>query len=416
MTRAGLLLLLVAAVAVAGGRARLGGTLTVAAVVKTAHGDPLLADTPLEATLTGLTKLPPCRLGELSRPSPRTLRLTIRASARAADVAAALTRVKDTPSPYRPLLASVKSIAAPSASVVELELEGPAPELEAVLCHPALATAPSTFAVSDDRLLVNVDPALPRAWLDAIVIRATDARTAERLLAQRKVQVLLGAEAGEGPMLYATYLVAHPKLGAAFARAVESSVDRPGLTRFFVRPPVRPLTSLFPPSVEGAARRLPVEPPPPPARPAPLPAPVELTLVFDASLDEHRAVAERLQVKLGPLGYRLKLEALARRDLRDRLGRGPELALVGVLLPPRPAPALQLLLGLAGQPARLGELDALADAARDEAVFERAARGLPTLFPLFVQGLGVTSAREVQHLTRDEYGLPRLDDVFLAGE
>jgi hypothetical protein len=35
---------------------------------------------------------------------------------------------------------------------------------------------------------------------------------------------------------------------------------------------------------------------------------------------------------------------------------------------------------------------------------------------LFVQGLGVTTSPQVQHLTRDAYGLPRLDDVFLAPE
>lgn len=417
--RAALVGLLVGScLAFAGGRARAGGTLEAAAVVKTAHGDPLLADTPVEATLSQLTKLPPCRLGELSRPAPRVVRLTLRASATASDVVSSLLRVRDTASPYRALLAPMRAATATSATTVDLELDGPAPDFEAVLCHPVLAVTPSFFASMSDRLVTNADPALPRAWVDGLTIRATDARTAERLVAQRKAQVLLGGEAGEGVLLFATYLVAHPRLGPAFAQALESTVDRPGLTRFFVRPPARPLSTLIPPAAEGATRKSALADVtwPTPARPAPLATPVELTLVYDAALDEQRAVAERLQVKLGALGYRLKLEALPRRQLRERLAAGPDLALVGVLLPPQPAPALSMVLALAKEPSRLADLDGLGELARAEAVVERASRPQANIFPLYVQGLGVTVSREVQHLTRDAYGLPRLDDVFLAGE
>lgn len=415
MTRA-LVLLLLPSIAFAGGRARAGGTLEAAAVVKSAHGDPLLADTPLEATLSQLTKLPPCKLGELSRPSPRTVRLIIRTATRAQDVVTSLQHVKETPSPYRALLAPMKSASAVGSNVVEIELDGAAPDFEAVLCHPVLAVTPSYFASMSDRLVANADPALPRAWLDGITVRATDARTAERLVAQRKAQVLLGGESGEGALLYATFLVAAPKLGPAFAQALESSVDRPGLTRFFVRPPAKPLSTLIPPAAEGRKSTLGDIVWPTPARPAPLATPVELTLIYDATLDEHRAVAERLQVKLGPLGYRLKLEALPRRQLRERLAAGPDLALVGLLMPPLPAPAFALTLSLAGEPARLAEWDSLNVEARSDAAVERASKPMPNVFPLFVQGLGVTTTREVQHLTRDSYGLPRLDDVFLAGE
>lgn len=415
MTRL-LVLVLIPSLGLAGGRARAGGTLEAAAVVKSAHGDPLLADTPLEATLSQLTKLPPCKLGELSRPAPRTVRLVIRTATRAQDVVTSLQHVKDSPSPYRALLAPMKSAAATGANVVEIELDGASPDFEAVLCHPVLAVSPSYFASMSDRLVANADPALPRAWLDGITVRATDARTAERLVAQRKAQLLLGGESGEGALLYATFLVAAPKLGPAFAQALESSVDRPGLTRFFVRPPAKPLSTLIPPASEGRRSTLGDVVWPTPAKPAPLATPVELTLVYDASLDEHRAVAERLQVKLGPLGYRLKLEALPRRQLRERLAAGPDLALVGLLMPPLPAPALSLTLSLAREPARLAEWDALNEQARSDAAVERASKPMPNVFPLFVQGLGVTTTREVQHLTRDSYGLPRLDDVFLAGE
>ena len=408
---------LVAAAPLAGGRARAGGVLEVAAVVKTAYVDPLLADTPLEATLTGLTRLPPCRLGELSRPAPRAVRLTLKAQVAAGDVVAHLVRVRDSASPYRALLAPLKGATA-TGGVVDLELDGPAPDFEAVLCHPVLAIGPSSFTSTGDRLVVNADPALPRAWLDGLVIRATDARTAERLVAQGRAQLLLGADRGEGAQLYATYLVAAPRLGAPFAQALEASVDRPGLTRFFVRPPSRPLTALLPPAVDAPGHKsaLADASRPAPPRPAPLAAPVELTLAFDASLDDHRAVAERLQVKLGPLGYRLKLEALARPQLRARLASGVDLALVGVLLPPAPAPALATVLSLGAPVQRLAELDGLPDAERADAVVERALKPTPGVFPLFVQGLGVTSAPQVQHLTRDAFGLPRLDDAFLAPE
>ncbi|MBE2248069.1 MAG: peptide ABC transporter substrate-binding protein [Myxococcus sp.] len=417
MRRLALVALAWSTLTLAGGRARVGGTLEVAAVVKTAHADPLLADTPLEATLSQLTKLPPCRLGELSRPSPRVVRLAVRAAVTPAEVVRSTLRVKETPSPYRALLAPLLSAREAGPALVDFELDGPAPDFEQVLCHPVLAVGPSFFASMSDRLVTNADPALPRAWLDGLSIRATDARTAERLVAQRKAQVLLGGALGEGAMLYATYLVAHPRLGPAFAQALEASVDRPGLTRFFVRPPARPLSTLIPPGSDGQKKGTLVDVAwPAPARPAPLATPMELTLLYDAGLDEQRAVAERLQVKLGALGYRLKLEALARRQLRERLAAGPDLALVGLLMPPQPGPALSLALALGNAPARLSELDALTEPARAEAVAERASRPLPNLFPLYVQGLGVTAARDVQRLTRDAFGLPRLDDVFLAVE
>jgi peptide/nickel transport system substrate-binding protein len=412
-----LVLMSFAGLSEAGGRARAGGTLEAAAVVKTAHGDSLLADTPLEATLSQLTKLPPCKLGELSRPSPRSVRLVIRTSTTAADVVKSLHRVKETPSPYRALLGPMVSASASASNIVEIELESSAPDFEAVLCHPVLAVSPSFFTSTGDRLVAHGDPGLPRAWLDSITIRATDARTAERLVAQRKAQLLLGGDSGEGALLYATFLVAHPRLGQPFAQALESSIDRPGLTRFFVRPPAKPLSTLIPPASEGGKKEsLAAVVWPTPSRPAPLATAIELTLVYDAALDEHRAVAERLQVKLGPLGYRLKLEAMPRRQLRERLVTNPDLALVGVLMPPLPLPSLAIVMSLAHEPSRLLDLEALPELARTEAVAERASKPIPNVFPLFVQGLGVTAARVVKHLNRDAYGLPRIDDVFLAAE
>lgn len=409
-SRLPLFIVVLATFAFGGGRARLGGTLEAAALVKAPSSDPLLADTPLEATLSQLTRSPPCRLGDLSRPAPKTVRLSIKTSIRAADVVQAMVRIKDTPSPYRALFTPVRAVTASGASTVDFELDAISSDFEQVLCHPVLAVGPASFAPSSDRLLANADPGLPRPWLDAIVLRATDSRTAERLVAQRKVQVVLGADSNEGELLYATYLIAQPRLGSTFAQALESSVDRPGLTRFFVRPPARALSTLVPPASFGAKRQPLLDITwPTPARPAPLATPVELNLVFDESVEGHRAVAERLQVKLGTLGYRLKLEALPRRQFRERLTTGPDLALVGVLVPPSPVPALELIAALSNEKVQL-------DGQPHDALIERASKPAANVFPLFVQGLGVSATRDVQHLTRDSYGLPRLDDVFLAGE
>ena len=48
--------------AFAGSRARVGGTLKIATATKATETDPLLADTPLEATLNALLNRPICRL------------------------------------------------------------------------------------------------------------------------------------------------------------------------------------------------------------------------------------------------------------------------------------------------------------------------------------------------------------------
>src|SRR5207249_3556921 len=125
--------------------------------------------------------------------------------------------------------------------------------------------------------------------------------------------------------------------------------------RFFVRAPAAPL---------GAA--------PPPARPPALTVPKEVTLLFDSSLEDQRTVAARIQVRLHPLGYRVALKAISRKELRARWAkRDYELVLFSALMPPEPANALAVTLELAHAkelaaktlPALGAILD---DAARDE--------------------------------------------------
>jgi MarR-like DNA-binding transcriptional regulator SgrR of sgrS sRNA len=401
--------LLFTAGAFAGGRPRYGGTLQLAAVTKGApQADPLLADAPVEAALAQLTAVPLCRLVEPSRPSPLLLRLTPLPGVSGEALGRALERVRGSGSPYRALLAGVKSVLV-TAQSVELALEAPAPELERLLCHPALSMGPGPFSGPGATALLTLPDGRP--YLDAVKVTATDARSAERALRERRAQVVLGsASTDEAPQLFATFLAVSSVLGAPLRTAVEASLDRGDLTRFFVRPPAAPMAALLPPALTGAA-----PPPPRPARPAPLTPAREVTLLFDEALDEHRAVAERLQVKLQPLGYRVALTALPRQALRARVeAHDYELALETRLLPPSAAGVVQLL-----APARAAPLLSLTDERAREAKARELAGLLPAelnLVPLYVQGLGVTSARELQHLGRDSYGLVRLDDTFLSAE
>ncbi len=121
-------------------------------------------------------------------------------------------------------------------------------------------------------------------------------------------------------------------------------------------------------------------------------------------------------MKLQPLGFRVSFRPVTRAELRS--GTTSELTLQTVLLPPSAPAAIELVLDL-------GSLKAPASlhAAPDAATQDKVARDLalstqPELdvIPLCVQGLGVATGNELQHLTRDAMGLPRLDDVFLSSE
>ena len=128
-------LMLLALPAAGGSRARYGGTLKIASAAKATETDPLLADTPIEATLVSLLNRPLCRIersgaitgllvSELTHPTPTTLRALLRPNlARAngveltaAEVAAHLTRIAAGSSPYRALLAPLKSATATGSS------------------------------------------------------------------------------------------------------------------------------------------------------------------------------------------------------------------------------------------------------------------------------------------------------------
>lgn len=411
----GLACVLLAGVALAGGRARFGGTLPVALVTKGLESRALYADTPTDAVAQSLVATPLCRLVDVSSPGPGALRLSPHAGVAAADVAAALERVASGSSPYRALLSGVARWKADSLGV-ELTLSGPTADLPRGLCHPAFGVSPGPF---QGLPRATASPTHPdgRPFLDGVTVSTGDARAAERAFAQRKVGLVVGGAStvDEGPQLFVTVLVFPPALRPHLSTAVESTVDRGDLVRFFLRPPSAPLHGLLPVSLGG-----PAEPTPRPARPPALSPPREVTVTWDAGADVERAIAERLQVKLQPLGYRVALKATPRDEVRARAASSQELTLQSLLLPPSPTAALAVLIEASGQRAQLSQALAAIAAAPDPDVKARelAVELLPRLplLPLATRGVALAAQNDLQHLTRDALGLPRLADVFYAPE
>ncbi|MFP2913657.1 peptide ABC transporter substrate-binding protein, partial [Pyxidicoccus sp. 3LFB2] len=192
-----------------------------------------------------------------------------------------------------------------------------------------------------------------RPYLDRLLLTRTDERGLARLWSSRQVQLELGVssetDTQAGAPLYATYLAfSSRKLPADFRQSVESAIDREDLTRLFVHAPALPMPHLLPPQLVPQGPR---------PRPAPPPsgAPRTVTLLYDAALEDQRAVAERIQVKLHERGYTVALEGLSRSALRARQAKGDfELMLHALLLPPVPGPALAVVLEAGGRRDLLG--------------------------------------------------------------
>ncbi|SEL65080.1 extracellular solute-binding protein, family 5 Middle [Stigmatella aurantiaca] len=440
------LLVLGAAPTLAAGRVPYGGELRLAHTGPAPQGDPTLADTPVEATLLGLQSRPLCRLEangtahpavarELSRPMAQTVRIALPSLGLANTLARAWTRFTgtDAPSPYRALLFAVNGEArqlSPRGAALELPLSFPWPDLERSLCHPALALpvttgAPSlgpfastTPGVFDARLGYPEG----RPYLDRLLVTRTDERGLTRMWNARQVHVALGAlpEAGApvGAALHATYLAFSPRrVPADFRQAFESAIDRDDLIRLFVRAPAVPMPHLLPPALLAQAPR------PRPGSPA-SGGTRTVTLLYDAGLEDQRAVAERIQVKLHERGYKVALEPLPRATLRSRWAKGDfDLMLHALLLPPLPGPALAVVLDAAGRKDLLGVelplIGAIEDtSARDTRARERALALAPSvpLLPLYAQGLGLRVAPEVEGLEMDAQGLPLLEGAYLPPE
>jgi peptide/nickel transport system substrate-binding protein len=428
-----LFLLFLAFPSFAASRARYGGTLKIATAVKATETDPLLADTPLVATLVSLLHRPLCRIersgavtpvlaSELSRPSPTSVRALLRpglARASGSDLASAelashLTRIAGSLSPYRALLAPLKS-----ASGSELTLAFPFPDFERALCHPALApSGVGPYRFANQTFTANVFFPEGRPFTDALTVSTHDARGAARLLQQRKAHLAFGLStaADDSALLYSTFLAFNPgKTGPDFRAAFESAIERAELTRLWVLPPAAPMPQLLPPplalGMTESTR---------PTAPAPLSTARELTLAYDAASPDHRPIAELLQVKLHASGYRIALKPISRVQLRNNSGAF-DLVLHSVLVPPTPSLALALALELGGRhdqlPLHLTALGAITDdkarARAAQVLAEKLWRELP-LIPLYAQALGIQAARDVQNLKTDAQGLPLLDSIFLG--
>jgi len=444
-----------AAPAGAAGRARLGGTLAVGLV---GEARPVTvdaeADAPEAASARALLALPLCRLPGpvplLASVSPagegagQTLQLVPRAEARfvdgtpllARDVAFAWQRLVRAHSPYLALLHPLAGLAEMLEAAVQkpqaalpLALGFAWPDLEASLCHPALtpyrpgksgeAEGVGLYsAVPGGRLLASRQAPGGPPFPASLTFAALTARTAGRLLLRGEVQAVLG-EAGPkdaSALLFATYLVYAPEALPPGARAALEAVDREALVRTFVPGPAVALHALLPPPLVEAA------PAPPAARPPTVPAPARsFTLGYSTSVPEHRAVAERLQVLLHDAGYPVQLRPDTQSALAEARRTGAvQAALVSLLLPPLPAPALALVLGLTEDTNLLDrELPALGAAgdasARAARVAERASALGPALpvLPLYARGLRVRLSESLLGAKRDGFGLLLLDDAWL---
>jgi hypothetical protein len=245
------------------------------------------------------------------------------------------------------------------------------------------------------------------------------ARAAGRILARGEVHVLLGEASGKdaSPLLFATYFVYRPDGLPPGALSALARVDVAALVRTFVPGPAAPLRGLLP-EAEGEPKAAGK----PWKGPAAQAAGRSFTLGYEVGLPEQKAVAERLQVLFHDAGYAVRLlgdspEALVRARQRGDV----QAALVSVLLPPLPAPALAVVLGLLGDSGLLSRelppLGALQDAqarAAQAAARARALLGEVSLYPLYVRGLRVQLQEGLLDARRDAFGLLVLDEAFLA--
>src|SRR5262249_38154494 len=129
----------------------------------------------------------------------------------------------DVPSVYRALLAPLqpggRGILQQGATV-ELRLAYPWPDLERVVCHPALSPSGAALGPFGSMkpsspsqvtpLPARVDAPEGRPFLDAVSLAPTEERTLSRVIASQKNPLVLGAPAESatvsGPALFATYL------------------------------------------------------------------------------------------------------------------------------------------------------------------------------------------------------------------
>ena len=410
-----------------------GGTATVALPGDARAPDPALAEDAADLFLSRATSAPllgrdaegrlaPGVLAEVpaSDDGGRTFRLRVReglATAAGAPLGAAevgatiarlLARAPASPHAWAALpIAGADAVLAGHAAAPEgirvvserdlvLSLAFPLPELPELLAALPLAVpglGPFVAAAAPARgsalLRANLAAAGGRPFLDALALRAADARTAARLLARGEAQLVLRPEAAGGaagpalPALRVTVAALGPGLGVGRARVRTelASVDRGALARRFVRGAAVPLQTLVPPALLAGASTSAQTARDPGAAP---PGRVRILVRTDAT--DPRAIADRLQVTLFDRGIAAAVEAVDRERFAARLAAGDyEIALVEVrVLATRPALAAgQIAFATRGAAASRRAMAALAGLEGGEAAAaaERVARELD-LVPL----------------------------------
>ena len=242
-----------------------------------------------------------------------------------------------------------------------------------------------------------------RAYADALVLAGLDARRAARAFSRGEADLALRPEAVPGvasselPALTASYALVNPRrlgsLTAALRRDL-ADLDRAELTRLFVRGPAVPMLGPLPPAIFPPAGETPAQPA---GRTRSAPQ-HRLSLLVSSGAESHRAVADRIQVKLFDRGVRVVVEPLEPGAFAARLAAGDyDLALLAVtFVSVSPAlAALQLAQALGGVPLARRALARL-DSADPAAVAAEVAAA--QAIPLFASGLRASARSGLQGL------------------
>ncbi|MFN0061542.1 MAG: hypothetical protein ACKVPX_03385 [Myxococcaceae bacterium] len=389
---------------------------------------PWQSDVPASASVLLLLRRPACRLMPDAAPidwgakppvslEPRLWQIEVGDADIARRAAALYERLRTSNSPYRALLAPVQRVRAKDATLL-LTTAYPWPDFATAACHPALAVFPGAYEKSGKRWVFNPARLPGNALPKGLTLERIDPRTAERKRALGELEVVLGeAPNAEAPdatrMRFATYLAFRPARTGPHFRAAVASLDREALARGFARQPAQTFATLLPAPFQVA----PLQPPMP--SPEPLAAQRTVELLYDVDVQDQARVAERLQLALHPLGYRLVLVPLTRAALESQwAGRKAGLALISLLLPQDASNAFAVVLEAAGRhdllPLELPPLGALAPSERAARVDTRSHTLLPTLswFPLFVQGAAVNVTPAASGLQSEAHGVPLLESLF----
>ena len=445
-----------------------GGTATVALPGEARVGDPALAEDSADLFLARATSAPllerdadgrlaPGVLAEVptSDDGGRTWRLRVReglataagAPLGAAEVAAGfarlLSRSPASPHAWAALpIAGADAVLAGRAAAADgirvvserellLALALPLPELPDLLAAlplsvrdagPFLAAPAAARGGAPAVLRANPAAVGGRPYLDALALRAADARTAARLLGRSEVQLALrpeptGGSAGPAlPALRVTIAALGHGAGVARVRGTLASLDRAALARRFVRGAAVPLATILPPAIlANTAALTPAAAPPDPAG-----ARGRVRILVRSDAVDPRAIADRLQVTLYDRGVAAAVEAVDRERFAARLAGGDhEIALVEVrVLGGRPAlAAAQIAFAARGAAASRRAMAALAGLEGDDAVAaaERLARELD-LVPLVATAPRSSAAPGLQGIAVGPEGLIDPGALWLLGE